>query len=99
MAHKHAAIKHLRHTEKRTEKNASVKKNIAYLRKQALRAVGAKDSKTAEEFFKKMTKAVDKAARVNIIKKNTAARKKSRLATAINEIVATKNPAYDPYPV
>ena len=88
MAHKHAAIKHLRQTKKRTEENSSVKRNITYLRKQAMKAVKDKDMVAATESFKKMIKAVDKAAQRNVIKKNTAARKKSRLAHMIQSITA-----------
>lgn len=86
MAHKAAAIKHIRQAKKRTVSNMAVKKNIAYLRKQALKAIEAKDKEKAVEFMAKVAKAVDKAARVNVIKKNNAARKKSRLAKAINEM-------------
>jgi len=86
MAHKHAAIKYLRQTEKRTERNTAVKRNIAYLRKQASKAVSEQDAAGATELFKKLVRAVDKAAQRNVIKKNTAARKKSRLALAIAQI-------------
>jgi len=86
MAHKPAAIKHLRQTEKRTAANSAVKKSISYLRKQALKAVKAQDVTVAKEFLVKLTKAVDKAAQRNVIKKNTAARKKSRLAAAVNAL-------------
>ncbi len=84
MPHKHAAIKHLRQAKKHTEHNIEVKKNIAYLRKQSLKAVTAKDAPKALELYEKLKKAVDKAAQRNIIKKNSAARKKSRLIKKIN---------------
>ena len=86
MAHKSAAIKHIRQAKKRTANNIAVKKNIAYLRKQAMKAVEAKDKEKAAEFMAAMVKAVDKAARVNVLKKNNAARKKSRLAKVVNAI-------------
>ncbi len=83
MAHAHAAIKALRQTKKRTVKNSAVKKTVAYLRKTALKKVSAKDATAAQEYLKKMTKALDKAARKNIISKNTANRRKSRLALRV----------------
>lgn len=86
MAHKHAAIKALRQTAKRTEANTAVKRNITYLRKQAVKAVKDKDIAGATEMFKKMISMVDKAAQRNVIKKNNAARKKSRLAHLIASI-------------
>ncbi|MBI4239545.1 30S ribosomal protein S20 [Candidatus Uhrbacteria bacterium] len=86
MPHKQAAIKALRQTKKRTEHNALVKKNIAYLRKSSLKAVAAKDLGKAQEYFVKLQKAIDKAAGKNIIKKNTAARKKARLIKKIHAL-------------
>ena len=83
MAHAHAAIKALRQTKKRTAKNATVKKTLTYLRKQALKKVAVKDAPSAKAYLLKMTKAIDKAAQRNIISKNTAARRKSRLAKKV----------------
>lgn len=86
MAHKHAAIKHLRQTKKRTEQNTKVKKSLTYLRKAALKAVSQKDDTKALELYIQYQKASDRAARKNIIKKNTAARKKSRILKKVNEL-------------
>lgn len=86
MAHTQAAMKALRQTKKRTEKNQQVKKTIAYLKKQTAKAVEAKDGGKAKEYFAKLTQAVDKAASRNIISKNTAARRKSRLAVKLKSL-------------
>ncbi len=86
MAHTQAAMKALRQTKKRTVRNAAVKKTVSYLRKAALKAVKAKDLVKAQELSAKLVKAVDKAAQRNIIPKNAAARKKSRLALKINAL-------------
>ena len=90
MAHKHAAIKHLRQTKKRTEHNTNVKKSLTYLRKAALKAVSKKDEKEALKFYAEFQKSADRAARKNIIKKNSAALKKSRIVRAIQSINAKK---------
>lgn len=45
-----------------------------------------KDSKGAEALVSKVYKAIDKAAKRGVIKKNTASRKKSRLVKAIQKI-------------
>jgi small subunit ribosomal protein S20 len=70
----------------------SAKKHVFNVRrKDALRdttkllnkAILAKDVKGAEKLLPEAYKAIDKALKTGIIKKNTAARKKSRLAKAI----------------
>ncbi len=86
MAHQHAAIKDLRQTKKRTARNKVVKRNINFLRKAAMKAVELKDKAKASELLAQLTKTVDKAAGRNIIKKNNAARKKSRLAAKIKAL-------------
>ena len=88
MAHKHAAIKHQRQTKKRTVLNANVKKSLGYLRKAALKAVEKKDGTQAMKLYGEYQKAADRAARKNIIKKNTAARKKSRILVKVNALTA-----------
>lgn len=90
MAHKKAALKSLRQTKKRTEFNSAVKKTIGYFKKQATRALEKKEVSQAQEWYTKLQKTVDKAARRNILKKNTAARKKSRLLKKINTLLKKK---------
>jgi small subunit ribosomal protein S20 len=74
---------------------ASAKKHVFNLRrkdaltdatKSLLKAVAAKDVKSAENLLPTAYKAIDKAMKRGIIKSNTAARKKSRLALAIARI-------------
>lgn len=48
--------------------------------------VANKDKKDAIEFLPKVYKALDKAAKTNLIKKNTAARLKSRLTKTVNKL-------------
>ena len=54
--------------------------------KQVEISVRAKDKAGAEGMLAKAYKAIDKATKQGIIKKNTAARKKSKLAKAIANI-------------
>jgi len=49
------------------------------------KAVAKGEKKTAEELIPKAYKAIDKAKKRGIIKKNTAARKKSRLIAMIKK--------------
>ncbi len=48
----------------------------------------AKDVSNTKEALAKAYQAIDKAAKRGVIKKNTAARKKSRLMAAIKKVVA-----------
>ncbi|MCK5027774.1 MAG: 30S ribosomal protein S20 [Candidatus Pacebacteria bacterium] len=49
-----------------------------------------KDAKKAEKLLPKAYKAIDKAAKGGIIKKNNASRKKSRIVAAIKKVGAKK---------
>jgi small subunit ribosomal protein S20 len=73
----------------------SAKKHVFNLRrKDTLRdttkllnkTIFAKDAKGAEKLLPEAYKAIDKALKTGVIKKNTAARKKSRLALAIARV-------------
>lgn len=86
MAHKKAALKDIRQTKKRTARNKNIKEHVVYVKKQAQKAVVKKDLASAEEYYAKLVKSVDKAAKRGIIKKNTANRRKSRLAKRINAL-------------
>lgn len=86
MAHKAAALKSLRQTKKRTSRNVLVKKNIAYLKKNVQKSVEKQDEARAKELYHKLVQNVDKAAKNKIISRNTAARRKSRLAKKINAL-------------
>ena len=80
---KNSAKKALRQTKKRTLANLQVKK--AY--KDAVKAVlkGLDGGKDVKEELKLVQKKLDKAAKKGVIKKNTAARKLSRLTKKIKK--------------
>jgi len=81
MPNKKSAIKHLRQTEKQTSRNSLVKRNIKEIIKAGKKAVATGDiNKKAGELTHSLQKAVDKAVKANIIKANTANRKKTRFA-------------------
>ncbi|MEK7122816.1 MAG: 30S ribosomal protein S20 [Patescibacteria group bacterium] len=86
MAHKKAALKDIKQSKKRTARNKNVKEHLGYVKKQVQKAVEKKDLVRAEEFYAKLVKSVDKAAKRNIVMKNTANRRKSRLAKKINAL-------------
>lgn len=84
---KQAAKKALRQTKKRSELNLKVKETYKKAIKTVSKAVEAGD-KDLKEKLRLAQKALDKAAKRGIIKKNTAGRKLSRLAKKIKKTVA-----------
>lgn len=63
------------------QRRAALKETVKDVKK----LVSAKNAKQAEALLAKAYQAIDKAAKRGIIKKNTAARKKSRLAKLIKK--------------
>jgi len=84
------SAKRLRQSIKRGQKNKIVKDSLEYLFRQFKKSIIANDKAKAEDWSTKLIKAIDKAAQKNIIKKNTAARKKSRLMKKVNALKTTK---------
>ena len=80
-----SAKKELRKNVKRHEANVAVKKNVNELLKKSAKAIIAKE-KDAKETVIKTIKAIDKMAKTGLIKKNTAARRKSRLQKKANTL-------------
>lgn len=83
MAITSSAKKAIRSSEKKRIFNARRKAALYKANKAVTQAVAAKDSKKAEASLPAAFKAIDKALKRGVIKKNTAARKKARLAAAI----------------
>ena len=83
---KKAAMKALRQTRKRTERNQKVKESITYLRRSVRKSLESNDAKGAGQLAKDTAKALDKAVQNKVIKKNTAARIKSRLMKKVNAL-------------
>jgi len=78
--------KSLRQELRRRVYNRQKKQVIKNLKKQILSLVKEGKIKEAQSLFSKYYKAVDKAAKVGTIKKNTAARKKSRITRSAADI-------------
>ncbi len=81
-----SAEKRNRQSEKRRLLNKSEKTAIRSSAKKVLVAAQGKDKVAAEAALKDMVKRVDTAARKGIVKKNAAARKKSRMQRLINAL-------------
>ena len=76
---KNNAKKYIKSSSKRWADNQKVKKSMKAAIKEVKKLIDEKKLKKAEEAYQKAQKTIDKAAKKNIIKKNNAARKKSRL--------------------
>lgn len=74
-----SAAKRHRQTEKRTIINKNTKAYIDFLVKKACQAMATKDKTQSLEAIKKAVSVIDKAVQKKILKKNTAARKKTQL--------------------
>lgn len=76
---KDAGKKYMKVTAKNTERNRQVRGAYRSAIKNLEQAVADKDTKKIDEYLKLSQKTLDKAVQKGVIKKNTAARKKSRL--------------------
>lgn len=83
---KKASMKSMRQTAKRTPRNLKVKGNIEYLRRFFRKAIEDKKVKEAKELAGKINRAIDKAVQNKVVKKNTGARIKSRVAAAVKKL-------------
>ena len=86
MANHKSALKRVRQTKVRTERNRARKTVIKTLRKKTLAAVAAADAPDAGQSLAEFSSAVDKAAKKGLIHKNKAATLKSKAAKAIASI-------------
>jgi small subunit ribosomal protein S20 len=79
----------MRATERRTEINRTRKTRLRHQIRAMRRLLDAKDVKGATEIVPKTFSLVDRAAKWGIIKKNTAARYKSRLTLRLRKLATT----------
>lgn len=80
-----SAKKALRQNVKRKVRNLKRKEHMKRLVKQIRSVAAAKNPQEAEKLLPQVMQALDKAAKTGVIKKNTASRKKSRLAKLVRQ--------------
>ena len=85
MAITKSAKKAIRQSARRKEQNLVYKNNIKKVVKEAQALVAAKKMAEAKKLLPKIYEALDKAAKVGVIKKNNASRRKSRLTKLIDK--------------
>jgi small subunit ribosomal protein S20 len=85
MAITKSAKKAIRQSAARKERNVVYKDKIKAVIKEARALVSAKKITEAKKLLPDIYKALDKAAKVGVIKKNNASRRKSRLTKLIDK--------------
>ncbi len=88
MANHYSALKRARQTKKRTETNQRHKSRLRHQIRALRRALQSNDKAAATSLFQETLGVIDRAARKGGIKKNTAARYKSRLSHRVNALLA-----------
>jgi small subunit ribosomal protein S20 len=83
---KPSAKKYMRVTERKTLRNKIVKGTVKGAIKKTREAVKTGALEDAQTWLKNAIKSIDKAAQKKILKKNTAARKKSRLNALVKKL-------------
>lgn len=83
-----SAIKRVKIIEKKTLRNNMIKSGYKSAVRKFEEAVEAGNIEEAKTLFVEATKKIDQACTKGVIVKNTAARKKSRLAKMLNAAVA-----------
>ena len=88
MANHKSALKRIKQTAKRTERNRVYRTKL----KNIVKAVtGAKNLEEAKDAFKVANKEIHKMVSKGILKKNTASRKVSRLSAFVKKIELGQN--------
>jgi len=88
MANTRSAAKQARASLRRRAHNRSIKSRLHSLERRLLAAGAAKKADEAGALMRELSSALDKAAKVKVIHRNTAARKKSRLAAQLKKALA-----------
>jgi small subunit ribosomal protein S20 len=81
-----SAKKALRQNIKQRAKNTNRRTKIKDLIKEARVLIAEKKTEEVKKILPQIYKIIDKGAKVGIMKKNTASRKKSRITKLINKI-------------
>ena len=89
MARNASAMKYHKQSEKRRLANKARRSTIRTFTKKAVAAGETGDAATAAKFEKVVQSLVDKAAKGSTLHKNTAARRKSRLAKRLKALQAS----------
>lgn len=84
-------IKRVKQAERARQRNRHYSSNMKSMVKLILDYIKKDEKEKAIKILPKVVSSIDTCAKKNIIKKNTAARKKSRIQKAINGVSATES--------
>ena len=90
MAHSLSAKKRVRQNAKRNRINRARKSQLKTQIKRFEQALSGGDAKAASEQYRLVARKLDEVASTSTMHKNTAARKKSRLAKKLNSLKTKK---------
>ena len=88
MANTKSALKRVRQTKTRTERNKTVRTRMKSLRRKAIEAAAAGNGDEAQAALKEFSSAVDLAHKNNIVHRNKAANLKSKTTKAVKSASA-----------
>jgi small subunit ribosomal protein S20 len=88
MANTYSALKRVRQTERKTQFNRKNKTRLRHQIRAMRRAITGKDAKAALDLLPKTFSVIDRSAKIGVIKKNTAARYKSKLHLRVKALQA-----------
>lgn len=86
MASHKSALKRIKQTQTRTERNRSHRSRLHHQLRRLDQALDSKDKSAAQSLFVPTVALIDHSIRNGILHKNTAARYKSRLANRLNAL-------------
>ncbi|ACM20528.1 ribosomal protein S20 [Geotalea daltonii FRC-32] len=86
MANHKSALKRIKQTEKRTERNRHVRSTLRTFIKRVREAVAAKDANLAKEALAAAIPVIDGAASKGVIHSSNASRSVSRLTKLVNTL-------------
>lgn len=81
-----SAKKRVKYIAKHTARNTAVRSSVKTAIKRFRSVAESGDLNQAQEQYRRAVSAIDKAAKKGVIHRNTAARKKSKLARSLNAI-------------
>lgn len=88
MANTYSALKRMRQAERRTSVNRQSKSRLRHQIRSMRKALLAKDTAAATALLPRTFSIIDRSAKLGVIKKNTAARYKSKLHLRVKALSA-----------
>lgn len=89
MANNKSALKRIRQTKTRTDRNKAIKTQVKNQRKKTLDVATGGDAKAAQEQLKQFASVVDKAVKNNVFHTNKGANLKSKASKAVKAAAAS----------